>query len=44
APGKGYLFDLEADPYETNDLWPTRPELVKDLTARFEAITRKHGP
>ena len=36
----GYLFDLEADPYETNDLWSTYPNVVQDLTEAFESITK----
>ena len=39
ATGKGHLFDLEADPYETNNLWNNRPELVKQLTVQFQKIT-----
>ena len=40
--GHGYLFDLETDPYERNDLWSTRPEVVAQLTKRFNVITQ-HG-
>ncbi|HIL72514.1 MAG TPA: hypothetical protein EYG38_21970 [Verrucomicrobia bacterium] len=36
--GKGYLFDLEADPFEINDLWKVRPELVEQLTEQFRKI------
>lgn len=39
APGKGYLFDLEADPYESQDLWNAHPELVEQLRAQFATIT-----
>ncbi len=38
APGKGYLFDLESDPYETNDLWNDQPDVVKTLTTEFQKI------
>lgn len=37
--GHGYLFDLEADPYETNDLWSTYSDLVEALTQEFKLIT-----
>jgi len=37
--GKGYLFDLEADPYETNDLWSARSDVVEKLTREFKHIT-----
>jgi arylsulfatase A len=40
--GKGYLFDLETDPYETNDLWKKYPEIVAKLTEEFDSI-RKLG-
>jgi arylsulfatase A len=40
--GRGYLFDLENDPYETNDLWKEYPEIVAKLTEEFDSI-RKHG-
>ncbi|MEM6260019.1 MAG: arylsulfatase [Planctomycetota bacterium] len=36
--GEGYLFDMEADPYETNNLWHQEPEVVADLTRQFESI------
>ncbi|MGY8749112.1 MAG: sulfatase family protein [Pirellulales bacterium] len=42
AVGKGYLFDLEADPFENNDLWSQQPEVVADLTRQFESI-QKNG-
>ena len=42
AAGKGYLFDMEADPFETNDLWSQQPEVVADLTKQFESI-QKNG-
>jgi len=31
------LFDLEADPSETNDLAAAKPEIIQDLAARFAA-------
>ena len=37
--GHGYLFDLETDPYETNDLWHARTDIVNNLTQNFKAIT-----
>lgn len=40
AEGKGYLFDLAADPYEKHDLWTKHPELVQKLTTQFEAVTK----
>lgn len=39
--GHGYLFDLETDPYETNDLWNARPNVVEKLTGTFNQITRQ---
>ena len=39
--GKGYLFDLEVDPYETNDLWSERSEVVKNLIQEFQSITQR---
>jgi arylsulfatase A-like enzyme len=39
AAGKGYLFDLEADPSESNDLWQAYPEVVERLTEQFKTIT-----
>ncbi len=42
AEGQGYLFDMQADPYETNDLWNQEPEVVAELTKQFELI-QKHG-
>ena len=38
AEGKGYLFDVETDPYETDNLWQDRPEIVAELTKRFAEI------
>jgi hypothetical protein len=36
----GQLYNLEADPYEQNNLYAGRPEVVKRLTARMrQAIT-----
>ena len=40
ASGNGYLFNLEDDPYEANDLSQKHPELVKQLTGELEAITK----
>jgi len=39
--GHGYLFDLETDPYETNDLWNARPNVVEKLTGTFNQITQQ---
>ncbi|MEM1228045.1 MAG: arylsulfatase [Planctomycetota bacterium] len=36
--GKGYLFDMAADPFETHDLWSQHPEVVADLTNKFKSI------
>jgi hypothetical protein len=41
AEGKGYLCDLENDPYETNDLWHARPDVVEKLTQLFQSITQR---
>ncbi|MEM6504095.1 MAG: arylsulfatase [Planctomycetota bacterium] len=35
---KGYLFDMEADPYEAQDVWNQQPEVIAELTKRFKAI------
>ena len=35
---EGQLYDLDADPAETDNLWQTRPEIVADLRNRLEAI------
>jgi arylsulfatase A-like enzyme len=35
--GQVSLFDLEADPSETNDVAASEPEIVNDLAARFAA-------
>ena len=40
--GRAYLYDLDADPFETNDLWSRHPEVVADLTKQFESI-QKNG-
>ncbi len=37
------LYDMEADRTELNDLAKTQPERVKQLTARYEAWTRRVG-
>ena len=39
--GQVSLFDLECDPSETRDLAESKPEIVKDLAARFAAWDRK---
>lgn len=41
--GKGYLFNLENDPSETNDLWNDQPEIVVQLTRKFQAIKDPRG-
>ena len=41
--GKGYLFNLKTDPYETNDLWNQHPELVAKLTQKFQDIVSPTG-
>ena len=33
--GAGYLFDLEADPRETTDLWGEHPAVVEELSAKM---------
>ncbi len=38
AQGAGYLFNLEDDPSESDDLWLDHPEKVKELTRAFEQI------
>lgn len=40
--GHGYLFDLEADPFETKDVWDARPDIVEKLTRIFRAITQEN--
>ena len=35
--GQVSLFDIQADPSETKDVAPSRPEIVDDLAARFAA-------
>ena len=39
--GAGYLFDLEADPRETTDLWDAQPLAVERLTAMMEEYRRR---
>jgi arylsulfatase A-like enzyme len=41
APKAGQLFDLLADPAEQHDVAAENPEVVKRLTAAYEAIKRK---
>ena len=43
APGRGYLFDLVADPGETRDVWSKHPERVTELTRQFEAMVEPIG-
>jgi|GEM_PF-5792565 len=33
----GQLYDLQADPGQTTNLWSTHPEVVAELTAFHEA-------
>ena len=40
--GRGCLYDLDSDPFETNDLWSQHPDVFADLTRQFETI-RKNG-
>lgn len=37
---EGQLYDLEADPSESKNLWLSRPDVVERLTAALEAIRR----
>jgi arylsulfatase A-like enzyme len=41
--GRWRLYDLAADPGETRDLAPERPELVARLRAEYDAWAREHG-
>jgi arylsulfatase A len=43
AEPKTYLFDLEADPGEENNLVAEHPELVEKLIARMEELDREIG-
>ena len=37
VPGSpGQLYNMETDPYETNDLWEKHPDIVEKLTALLE--------
>ena len=36
--GVGYLFDLQADPRETTDLWDVHPVLVDELSAKMDGF------
>ena len=38
---KGQLYDMEADPGETNNLWAERPEVVADLLKLLDAEREK---
>jgi arylsulfatase A-like enzyme len=43
--GKGdELFNLKEDPYEKTDLARTRPDQVKDLRSRYDALAREAVP
>jgi arylsulfatase A-like enzyme len=35
------LYDLQADPAETTDLVPTRPDMARPLSARLEALAQE---
>ena len=37
----GQLYNLADDPYETNDLWDKRPEIVENLTRLLEKYKRQ---
>lgn len=37
-PLTGQLYDLERDPYEQNDLWERRPEVVEQLRRELDRI------
>lgn len=41
APKPGMLFDLEADPAEQHDIAGSHPDVVKRLTALFEAMDKQ---
>ena len=34
--GKSHLYDLQADPYETMDIWSKHPEIVEELARLLE--------
>ncbi|MGY8693711.1 MAG: sulfatase family protein [Verrucomicrobiia bacterium] len=38
APGIGQLYNLSTDPFEQNDLWEKRPEVVESLRSELERI------
>ncbi len=38
--GNGFLFDMNKDPFETQNLWDDHPEIVEKLSREFEAIYR----
>jgi len=45
VPGTpGQLYNMKEDPYEQNDLFEERPELVEQLTAELEAQIREGYP
>jgi arylsulfatase A len=41
GPGIGQLYDIAADPYEKDDLWDSKPEVIAKLSRRLQAI-KKH--
>ncbi|MGY8793521.1 MAG: sulfatase family protein [Woeseiales bacterium] len=41
GPGIGQLYNLAEDPYETNDLWDSNPEVVKMLRQALETIKNR---
>ncbi len=41
-PGKIELYDLKADPGETNNVAEQNPEVVRDLEARLQAYASRY--
>lgn len=39
-PDSGQLYNLDQDPYETKDLWESRPEIVTQLRREMDGIKR----
>jgi len=37
----GQLYDIDKDPYEKNDLWEKRPDIVKELTNLLEKYKKQ---
>ena len=37
----GQLYDIDKDPYEKNDLWEKRPDIVKELTDLLEKYKKQ---